>query len=33
MVTIGKMIDNAVEKGIIRNLKQGYPLSNAIKGK
>jgi hypothetical protein len=33
MVTIGKMIDNAVDKGIIRNLKQGYPLSNAIKGK
>lgn len=32
MVTIGKMIDSAVDKGIQRNLKQGYPLSNAIKG-
>lgn len=33
MVTIGKMIDGAVDKGIQRNLKQGYPLSNAIKGR
>ncbi|WP_333666009.1 tape measure protein [Acinetobacter guillouiae] len=33
MVTIGKMIDGAVDRGIQRNLKQGYPLSNAIRGK
>lgn len=37
MVTIGKMldqkIDSGVDRGIQRNLRQGYPLSNAIKGK
>lgn len=37
MVTIGKMmdqkIDAGVDRGIQRNLRQGYPLSNAIKGR
>ncbi|WP_336722259.1 tape measure protein [Acinetobacter soli] len=37
MFTIGKMldqkIDSGVDRGIQRNLRQGYPLSNAIKGK
>ncbi|WP_048763784.1 tape measure protein [Acinetobacter sp. 243_ASPC] len=37
MVTIGKMldqkIDSGVDRGIQRNLRQGYPLHNAIKGK
>ncbi len=37
MVTIGKLldqkIDSGVDRGIQRNLRQGYPLSNAIKGK
>ncbi|WP_253202495.1 tape measure protein [Acinetobacter nosocomialis] len=37
MVTIGKMLDQkidaGVDRGIQRNLRQGYPLSNAIKGR
>ena len=37
MVTIGKMldqkIDSGVDRGIQRNLRQGYPLANAIKGR
>jgi tape measure domain-containing protein len=37
MVTIGKMldqkIDTGVDRGIQRNLRQGYPLANAIKGR
>ena len=37
LVTIGKMldqkIDSGVDRGIMRNLRQGYPLSNAIKGR
>ncbi|WP_163070422.1 tape measure protein [Acinetobacter baumannii] len=33
MVTIGKMVDQRVDAGIARNLRQGYPLANAIKGK
>lgn len=37
MVTIGKMldqkIDTGVDQGIQRNLRQGYPLANAIKGR
>ncbi|HCA5026853.1 TPA: transglycosylase SLT domain-containing protein [Acinetobacter baumannii] len=33
MVTIGKMVDQRVDVGIVRNLRQGYPLANAIKGK
>lgn len=37
MVAIGKIldqkIDSGVDRGIQRNLRQGYPLSNAIKGK
>ena len=37
MVTIGKMldqkIDSGVDRGIQRNLRQGYPLHNAIKGR
>ena len=37
MVTIGKMldqkIDSGVDRGIQRNLRQGHPLSNAIKGR
>ena len=32
MVTIGKMIDGAVDRGIDRNMKQGYPLGKALKG-
>lgn len=32
MVTIGKMVDQRVDAGIARNLRQGYPLANAIKG-
>ena len=36
MVTIGKMldqkIDSGVDRGIQRNLRQGHPLANAIKG-
>lgn len=37
MVTIGKMldqkIDSGVDRGIQRNLRQGHPLANAIKGR
>jgi len=37
MVTIGKIldqkIDSGVDRGIQRNLRQGYPLANAIKGR
>lgn len=37
MVTIGKIldqkIDTGVDRGIQRNLRQGYPLANAIKGR
>lgn len=37
LVTIGKMLDQkidaGVDRGIQRNLRQGYPLSNAIKGR
>lgn len=37
MVSIGKMldqkIDTGVDRGIQRNLRQGYPLANAIKGR
>ena len=37
LITIGKMmdhkIDTGVDKGIQRNLRQGYPLANAIKGR
>lgn len=37
MVTIGKMldqkIDTGVDRGIQRNLRQGHPLANAIKGR
>lgn len=37
IVTIGKMVDQridaGVDKGILRNLRQGYPLANAIRGK
>ncbi|MFW1869225.1 tape measure protein [Acinetobacter sp. ULE_I024] len=32
MVTIGKIIDSAVDRGIDRNMKQGYPLGKALKG-
>ncbi len=37
LVTIGKMldqkIDSGVDRGIQRNLRQGHPLANAIKGR
>lgn len=33
LITIGKMIEGAVDRGIAKNLKQGYPLHNAIKGR
>ncbi len=37
MITIGKMldqkIDSGVDRGIQRNLRQGHPLANAIKGR
>lgn len=33
LITIGKMMEGAVDRGIAKNLKQGYPLHNAIKGR
>lgn len=33
LVTIGKMVDGAVDRGIARNMRQGYPLGTALKGR